>query len=195
MARYIICTGCKREKMHYGLGLCSSCYQWRRKSSIKGHRSQLTIDICVDCGKKKTIYALGLCRPCYDRQRKRPIITCTKCEERREHHGREMCSACYTRWRRQKNPKQWIAYSFNRIARKNSLPDTITAGEIRELLKIGQGTYPGEKLHLDHFVPLNPEKNKACGSTRANLHYIPEKFNRYKWDRFPEELYKQPTLF
>lgn len=195
--RLIVCTGCGRLKKRYRKTLCSPCY-----------RHQNIIDSCAECDKKKPHYAKGLCKPCYD-HRARPLITCVECGEKKTHQAIGMCSKCYFRkhnkkrqeWKaaynhkwQKKNPDKAAAGFARRRARKNSLPDTLTLEENKELLAIGQGTYPEEKLVLDHFIPLGAEKNKACGTTRANMHYIPASLNLTKNVKSPEEIYKQLKL-
>lgn len=77
-----------------------------------------------------------------------------------------------------------------RRARKRNLPDTLTPEELNRLLVIGKATHFGEKLALDHFIPVI----KGGGTTLANTHYIPAWLNSSKRDKLPQEVYKQLTF-
>lgn len=81
-------------------------------------------------------------------------------------------------------------YSARYQGRKRNLPDTLTAEQAEELLAIGQATYPGKELHLDHVVPLS----KGGGTTYANMHAIPARLNLSKRDALPREIYRQLEL-
>lgn len=104
---------------------------------------------------------------------------------------REQARANRRRWR-ENNRKRMAASQARRKARKQALPDTLLPKERSCLLAIGQATYPGEELHLDHVVPLS----KGGGTTRANCHYIPAGLNCSKQDALPKDVYGQmPLLF
>jgi len=67
---------------------------------------------------------------------------------------------------------------------------TLAKEDIKELLRIGQGSYPGKELHLDHFAPLST----GGFTTRANLHALPAELNLAKGNKSPQEAYKQLSL-
>jgi 5-methylcytosine-specific restriction endonuclease McrA len=102
---------------------------------------------------------------------------------------REQYRAYYRHWQKE-NPEVGKAKQARREARKRNLPDTLTSEQAEHLLVIGKAMYPGEKLHLDHIVPLS----KGGGTTLANMHAIPARLNCSKYDKLPGETYKQGTL-
>lgn len=105
-----------------------------------------------------------------------------------EKHKKE--KAAYGRHWQQKNPGKRRVRATRRNARKRDLPDTLTLQQAEHLLLIGQAMYPGEKLDLDHIVPLS----RGGGTTLANMHAIPARLNRSKRDALPEDIYRQEML-
>lgn len=87
----------------------------------------------------------------------------------------------------QENPEKMVAKQALREARKKALPDTLTPEQAEHLLRIGQAMYPGEKLALDHIVPIS----KGGGTTWANTHFIPRWLNLIKHTALPSEAYEQ----
>ncbi len=207
MPRIIICADCGKEKEHTGKGLCRSCYHQqydppliicakcaqRRPHHAKRlcHACYLQqweqpVNICANCGKLKPYKGHNLCIDCYMGLYQYPIIVCSGCGKNAQHKGYGLCRSCYQHYYRTLGCVRVARYR----ARKRSLPDTLTEEQTRRLLIIGQQMYPGEKLHLDHIVPVS----KNGGTTLANIHAIPASLNAYKHDKLPEEIYQQAEL-
>lgn len=161
--------------------------------------------VCADCGQEKEHQAKGLCKPCYMRhwreehkeeraayqRRWRQEHRKEALAYRRRHYQehREEYIAYMLQWQRD-NPDKVAARGARRKAQKRSLPYTLTPEEAEYLLEIGKVAYPGEKLHLDHIVPLS----RGGGTTLANMHAIPASLNQSKYDALPEEAYRQEAL-
>lgn len=165
--------------------------------------------VCVGCREVREHEALGLCKRCYNRhnmrrwrkenpEKERAIArrSRARCQQQRNAYGRkwreehrERIKASYSHWRKA-NPEKRAGIEARRKARKHSLPDTLTSQQAEYLLGIGQAIYPGEKLHLDHIVPLS----KGGGTTLANTHAIPASLNMSKGGKLPEEAYGQLEL-
>lgn len=119
-------------------------------------------------------------------------------EERREYDRRrrkenpEKVRAIHLKYRKfnKSYPEKNRLNASRRRARERSVPDTLTSERAEELLAIGQATYPGEKLHLDHVIPIS----KGGGTTPGNVHFIPVPLNRRKWSKLPREIYEQLPL-
>ena len=90
------------------------------------------------------------------------------------------------RWRA-KHPEKEARNTQTRRARKEMVANRLTKGEAQHLFMIGQVAYPGQKLHLDHIVPLS----KGGGTTLANMQAIPASVNLSKGDKLPQEVYRQ----
>lgn len=181
MARMIVCKECGRRRRLHGRGLCDRCYgnwymrEWRKENL---ERARAT-----------------------DRRRRERDADKIRVRKRAyyQRHREEIC-AYVRRWReahpgyneayRKQNLKAFALNEARRRARKRLLPDTLTPEQAEQLLAVGHATYPGEKLHLDHIVPLS----KGGGTTRANMHAIPASLNQSKRDRLPEEAYQQIGL-
>ena len=165
--------------------------------------------ICLDCGRKRPHCAKGLCKQCYNRhwRKENPNYLRHWREKnpnydrhwRKEHQEKKAASArryyeahqekeiIRSRHWRKENPEKAAAQFARRQAHKNATPDTLTPGQIRRLFVIGQAMYPGKNLHLDHIIPLS----KGGGTTLANMHAIPSGLNLSKYNKLPEEVYKQ----
>lgn len=196
MARLIICADCGEEKPHKAKGLCNLCYKrsymsrWRQS-----HKEELLTY------KRRWREANPDYYHRYYQEHRIEIMT-YKRHWREEH--REEILAKHHRWR-QANPEKIAGYIRRwqqtnqgrkniiwacRQARKRRLPDTLTLEQAELLFRIGRVMYPGEKLHLDHIVPIS----KGGGTTRANMHAIPSWLNLLKHTLLPEEAYKQECL-
>mgnify|MGYP001582169407 FL=1 len=161
--------------------------------------------VCADCGEEKPHEAKGLCRACYMRcwqeehQEERVAYKCCYHKEHRERKAaydrhyyqehRKEKAAKDRRWAKE-NPEKVAAKFARRKALKRSQPDTLTPEQAEQLFAIGRATYPGEKLHLDHFIPLIA----GGGTTLANVHAIPAEMNQSKSDRLPRDIYCQLEL-
>lgn len=168
---------------------------------------------CIKCGDEKEHYAKGLCRTCYLCHRQGKVVICSDCQKSKRHHAKGLCKPCYMRRWYQTYPVEGMAHTLHRHkgcyqheqganhkrhalnearrrARLRALPDTLTPSQAEHLLRIGQATYPGEELHLDHIVPLS----KGGGTTYANVHAIPASINLSKSDKLPDEIYEQHPL-
>lgn len=207
----IICSDCGQERPLCAKGLCRSCYmrQWKRP-----------IKTCRVCGGEKEHYAKGLCIVCYRarynayyyREHRQEILA-EKGRYYRVHREKilaqkRLCHKVHRderlvylqKWRAdnpeymnnwyRKNPARTLARQARRRTHKRNLPNTITSDQVEGLIEIGRAIYPGEKLHLDHIVPIS----KGGGTTLANMHAIPARLNQAKKDALPQEAYKQIPL-
>jgi len=172
---------------------------------------------CSNCGKEKPHYAKELCELCYKRQWRAEHPERVKASSRAWRTQHPERARAFNRAWRENNPEKVrdsrnpsyhaLYYRANkdkwrippeerrireaiRRARKQGLPSTLTAAQTESLLAIGQATYPGEKLHLDHIVPIS----SGGGTTRANIHAIPASLNMSKGNKLPEEVYQQLSL-
>ncbi len=173
-SKLIICSDCEEEKVHKAWGLCGTCYHRRRyRNNPQKYRAY------GRSYRKKNHEKVREIESRYYRNHREERLTYNR---------------AYNVIRRRDNPEKRAVEKGRRRARKESLPDTLTLGEMEDLLKIGRGTYPGEKLHLDHFIPLGRKENETCGTTRANCHYIPADINYWKHNRLPTEFLVQLPL-
>lgn len=211
----ICCTGCAQEQRHQAKGLCSRCYShhWRKNNAEKIKRNMHEYYLRRKAEDYEGIKRRN--RESYQRNQEKVLarmcIYRKQNKERRREQGRlyyernkERILEQHREWHRQNNelfkdyacgwnkanPDKMKARKARRRARKAITPDTLTPNEIKELFVIGEATYPGRKLELDHIVPLS----KGGGSTRANTHMIPAGLNRSKHNKLPEEIYAQQPL-
>jgi len=82
-------------------------------------------------------------------------------------------------------------YQNARYNRQRNLPATLTRTQLEKLIAIGEATYPGEELELDHMVSVK----HGGGWTRANIHAIPRALNQLKKARLPNQAYMQLAIF
>lgn len=196
MSRLIICEGCGREREHIAFGLCEVCYNHDRYIKNREERLAAASEYYWQNREKKLLYQRQYERDhaeervAYKREwrKKNPEKSRMGPYRYRQRHPERARESC-RRWR-EDNPEKERIRGKRRQARKMGLPDTLTLEQVKHLLIIGKGTYPDEKLHLDHFIPLV----KGGGATRANLHYIPAILNQRKHDKLPQEVYIQLPL-
>jgi len=93
----------------------------------------------------------------------------------------------YSRQWRAKHPEKEARNTQIRRAQKQAVANTLTKQQAQRLFAIGRATHPGEKLHLDHIVPLS----KGGGTTLANMQAIPVNINLNKGNKSPQEIYEQ----
>lgn len=106
-----------------------------------------------------------------------------------QEHGEEI-AARKCRWR-QENQEQCRASDARYEARKHHLPNTLTTHQAKRLLSMGRAVFPGERLHLDHIIPVS----QGGGTTLANMQAIPASLNLSKSNKLPGEAYEQIELF
>lgn len=173
----------------------------------------MNLIICADCGQEKAYYAKRLCRSCYDSHwRTKNLDKVAAINRRWRAKNPDKIAAINQRWRkknpdyqydwRQKNPRdrriymrRWceenpekcVANTAHRRALKKGVPNTLTPKQLEFEKKIGEATYPGEKLHLHHLVPFS----KGGGHTWGNIMFIPASLNLSIQGRLPEKAYKQ----
>lgn len=207
MGKLIVCKECEKEKEHGGLRRCKSCYDRfhyrenrerllaQRNRYNQEHR-EARCQYARDYYQKYQDKVLANCRRYYQDHRDKVKIRHLHWREKNPNYSRrwakenpERVRMLNCRWGRQ-NPERKAASEARRKARKQNLPNTLTEGERKELFLIGQATYPNQKLHLDHVVPIS----KGGGTTRANVHYIPAKVNLSKKDKLVAEIYIQLPL-
>ena len=203
----IICPDCNQEKPHCAKGLCRSCYnrrwreanpdyqrQWnaanpeRRRASERRYYECHPEKVKAKCSRyhQKHREKRNDGSRIYHWEHREEILT----RKRNYHKEHQKEGLAYEREYYQKHPERILSKNARRQARKRNLPDTLTAGQAIQLLAIGQATYPGQKLELDHVVPIT----KGGGTTLANTHYIPMILNRSKGNKLPEELYQQNSF-
>jgi len=215
MARIVICIDCGEKREHEAKGLCKSCYlsRWREihrehllayyKEYYRRNRQKCLeyareyyISRDEEARERKRvadrryyqknreellIYQREYCRELSAKIVKRVNRWRKENPERRKEHGRRY---------RMKYPLKAHIRKAHRRAHELSVLNTLTENESKELFVIGCGTYPNQKLHLDHFVPLS----RGGGTTRANVHYIPGEVNSFKGNKLPSEVYGQLQL-
>lgn len=187
LSRLIRCQGCGETRRHHAQKLCNSCYV--RARYRLGYRSPTVI--CKRCGQPKPHKGNGLCSACYHQDRRDNQPALIQSIEQRSHQKNKVRDNAYQQEWAWKNRKKVLAIAARYRARKCNLADTLTEEQIKQLVAIGMAMYPGEKLHLDHIVPIS----KGGGTTRANIHAIPARLNMFKSNRLPQEIYKQVQLF
>jgi len=211
MARIIICPNCNETKEHYAKGLCKACRmrQWREENReqvaaskhryFEEHREQYRAYArrYRKRNPKKVRASLRRWREGHKEERriylgfwreKNPEKVSAYNQSYRQKHYQEDLARkrCYRKDHREKIRAQ----NSRRRAQRRSLPDTLATDQINQLFEMGRTIYPGEKLHLDHVVPLS----KGGGTTRANVHVIPASLNMSKHDKLPGEIYEQLGL-
>lgn len=196
MTRVIVCIDCGEEKEYGARGRCKSCYhrnhyrkhrkkilaanqQWlnEHREQYRQYKNQYN----QEHREKHKIYAKNW----YQRNREKTLVRSAYWAQ----ENSERYAANQKRWR-EENPERKRALEARRKARKENLPDTLTEEQRERLLLIGQATFPGEDLHLDHFIPLDA----GGGTTLANTHYIPASINLSKANRLPQDIYEQSEL-
>ena len=196
MAKIIICADCGEEKKHKAFGLCGAChsrrwYQGHREESIARTRrwqEENREDRLAYMRRWREAHRQDIAA--YNRRRyeENPERYVAYASQWREENPDK--AAARIRCWQQKNPEKVAVLVARRKARKCNLPDTLTTEQAECLLAIGRAVYPGEKLALDHIVPLS----KGGGTTRANMHAIPARLNISKKDKLPQEAYRQVAL-
>jgi hypothetical protein len=195
VARLVICADCGKEKKHYAHGLCEACcsghyYRQNREKKlgqVRRYREENREKISAN---KRRYYLEHrgkiLIQVQQHRQDNREKILVSR--HRRYWENREEILA-HNRCRYQKNPEKAIACAAHRRARKRGVASTLTPEQLEFERRIGEATYPGEKLHLHHLVPLG-KGNHSWG----NITFIPASFNQSIGDKLPEEIYKQRVM-
>ena len=180
--RIIICSNCGKEREYYAKGLCTMCYMYRWQQA---HRKE----VAAYNRRYREVH-----------QEKKAAYMCRYTEEHREEKAaydhlwneahREERAAYIHRWQ-QANPEKVAVIHTRRRAHKRGVANTLTQEQIEFERKIGEATYPGEKLHLHHLVPVS----KNGGHTWGNIAFIPASLNMGIRGKLPEEVYKQLSLF
>lgn len=211
MTKVIICANCGKERKCYAKGLCKICYSrhWRkenpkRTATHKRRYNETHREKILAYGRhwreehrgemlaynhryqEEHEEEIAIQRHHYYENHRDEILAYQR--RYREDHGEERAD-CIRRWQ-QENPERLATIFARRKARKSNLPNTLTPEQARQLFIVGQATYPGEKLQLDHFVPLVA----GGGTTFANMHAIPTRLNQSKNDGLPQEIYRQIIL-
>lgn len=184
----VVCAECGREKPHKAKGLCGQCYmrRWQKEHQEERlaymhrwhqeHQEEQATYYQMHREEKVAYYQAH-------REEKLAYVRCYQTKHREEK------AASDRRWQ-QENPERVAVNVARRKAFKRSLPDTLTPEQAEQLFAIGRAMYPGEKLALDHIVPLS----QGGGTTLANCHYIPAGLNLSKHNALPEEVYRQATM-
>lgn len=177
MAKIIICKECGQEKKHKAFGLCRTCYsrRWNQENPE---------------GRKAIVHRFREANPDYHRLYLRRFREANPDYYRRYYQKNKEKHLALCRCYREENPEKRAAFWARHEARKKALPDTLTLEQAEYLFMIGRAMYPGEKLSLDHIVPLS----KGGGTTLANIHAIPTSLNCSKHDALPQEIYRQLGL-
>ena len=176
-----ICSDCGKEKKHEAKGLCTTCYQHHWRETHREERAAYARRYGEHHREEIATYQ----RRWYEENREEILAHRRRWYE--ENQGERAASK--RRWK-EENPEKVAVIDARRQARKHSLPDTLTTEQGEHLLVIGQAMYPGEKLNLDHIVPLS----KGGGTTLANMHAIPAWLNYLKHNALPQEIYIQEAL-
>lgn len=210
--RDITCASCGRKRPVHARGMCKSCYgRWleeknRKKRLVykrayyRKHREKWTIYNRLRMerhGEERRAYLARY------RKQHREEISAYQRRYYQEHRSEKLArrriryeknrdkelarNYCWA----QKNPGKRAAIKARYKARKSRMPATLTPEQTEHLLRVGAATYPGERLHLDHVVPLS----KGGGTTFANMQAIPASMNQAKHSKLPEEAYKQEELW
>jgi len=191
-----ICPGCGEEGQYYAKGLCKVCYnrQWDRANPDKKKAR--------DCGwrEKHKDHIAAYNKRYYEEHREESLAYQ---RQYRQENGEKVAASNRRHYQKHRgiyatNSKRWVkenperaaAIKARRRAREKRVPDTLTTEQSERLLTIGQAMYPGEKLHLDHIVPIS----RGGGTTRANIHFIPATVNHRKGNKLPQETYRQERL-
>lgn len=184
MGRIVICADCGRERIHEARGFCKSCYHRWLKEVNPGfaERQQTAVRKWqAEHFKERVAYN----RSWQLRNHELVKIYGRNWLKRNPEKRRASVRKYYETHREQARLS-----CLRRRAKVANLPNTLTSRGMEQLLAIGQGTYPGEKLHLDHFIPVS----SSGGLTRANTHFIPAGLNMSKQDKLPQEIYAQLSL-
>lgn len=215
MGRIIVCVDCGGKREHEAKGLCKSCYLSRWREAHQEHLLAYYQDYYRKNREKRIEYAREyyISRDAEARERKRAADRRYYQKNREEllAYQREYCQEHSAKivkrvkcWRK-KNPERRKEHSrryhmryplkahirkARRRARELNVLNTLTEDKLKELFVIGCGTYPNQKLHLDHFIPLS----RGGGTTRANVHYIPAEINSFKGNKLPSEIFEQLQL-
>lgn len=165
--------------------------------------------ICLDCNGERPYYAKGRCRQCYQRDYKSRYNVEHR-EERqaynRQWHERNPgAQAIFNRrwharhpnynqrWEKQ-NPEKSAARNRREQARRRArmakVASTLTPQQAEFERRIGEATYPDEKLHMHHLVPIS----KGGGHTWGNITFIPASLNHGLGNRLPEAAYEQASF-
>lgn len=186
MARIIICPDCGAKKRYHALGLCKTCYnrQYMREY-MPQYRQEHAGRIR---SYKRSYYAANreneiACQRRYYMKNREKILAYNRAYSR-EH--REEMRLRLRDWRKN-NPEREAAIACRQRARRRAVPATLTAEQSERLFAIGRAMYPGEELHLDHFMPLSA----GGGTTLANMRAIPAALNLSKHDKLPQEIFEQ----
>lgn len=196
MTRVIVCIDCGEEKEYGARGRCESCYH---RNHYRKHRKKILAANQQWLNEHREQYRQYKNQYNQEHREKHRIYVKKWYQDHREEvlarsadwaqQNPEQYIANQKHWR-EENPERRAAIEARRKARKENLPDTLTEKQREQLLFIGQATFPGEDLHLDHVIPLK----HGGGTTFANTHYIPGILNSFKKDRLPEEIYEQLEL-
>ena len=161
---------------------------------------------CLECGQEKPYYIKRLCKMCYiyHWQRENPkrvaAINHRYYEKNRKQQAASMRQSyeknrekrlAYQHCWKQDNPDKVAANKTRRRGCKLAVANTLTVEQLEFERRIGEATYPGEKLHIHHLVPLS----KGGGNTWGNILIIPARIHRNIGTRLPEEIYQQLPLF
>lgn len=210
----IICKDCGKEKKHQAKGLCKPCYDRRwyiarreevlarmshwRQENPDYNKSWYKSNPDYYCQYRKDNREKVNAHSCYWKQNNPEKVAATR--RRYREANREEILAGLHRWQeanpdyyrryQQENPDKVAAINARRRAHKKVVADSLTLEQIEFERKIGEATYPGEKLHMHHLVPLS----RDGGHTWGNIVFIPVSLNLSIGDRLPEEVYEQLAL-
>lgn len=196
MAKIIICFECRNEEPHYAKELCKTCYHRQYREQHRQKRAAYSRRYHHEHREERQTYKYH-----YRKTHRQEIAAYAhryraghqeehRAENRRwyaEH--RERCGFLVRRYQQQ-NPEKVKALKACRRARKRSVANTLTPGQVEFERKIGEVVYPGERLHLHHLVPLS----KGGGHSWGNIIFIPASLNMSIKGKLPEEIYRQETL-
>lgn len=177
----MICADCSKEKPHYSKGVCRSCY-CRRLLAEHGEEIRAYKRRWREANREKE---QARCRRWREGHPKEDLA---RHHRYYQQHRKEKATHVH-RWR-EANPERVVVFSAHRRAHKLAVADTLTPGQTEFERKIGEATYPGEKLHLHHLIPLSKSGNHSWG----NIIFIPASLNSRIGNKLPREVYQQESL-
>lgn len=177
----IICPNCKEEKEHSAKGRCKSCYYRdyysRQREAMRARGRSYYHANTETCLERTQAW----------RENNRDYLKAY--DRRAREQNKERRRRSLRRWKKQ-NPEKLAVYDARYRAHKNAVANTLIPEQAEFERKIGEATYPGEKLHLHHIVPIS----KGGGHTWGNIAFIPVSLNMSIRDKLPEEVYMQMGL-
>ena len=188
----LVCVDCGQKKPHHAKGLCNACYTRHYDEAHREKRAAYRQEHREGMMAKNARYY---------REHREDLLANQHRYNEGHREDRAEYNRCYDGAHRedkaeynhryyQANPEKYAVNNALRRTRKADQPNTLTPKENERLFAIGQGTWKGENVELDHFISVD----KGGGTTLANSHYIPASLNRFKYNKLPQEVYKQLTL-